>query len=147
VREWKDALQWCAAHLPRQRALVKLFLERIQPRKLAQALEIDGCRKIESCIKKFIMKYKKGVVAKKDLSHLEDAPRKPKPTEPVSTPGRGEPKSATPRTDSKPVTGKLSLLATGSLASSVSTAGKWDTSSRIVLVRKRVSRRPLKQSP
>jgi hypothetical protein len=103
VREWKDALQWCAAHLPRQRALVKLFLERIYPRKLASALEIDGCRKIQVCIKKFILKYKKGVTAKKDLSHLEDAPRKPKPTEPIPTPGWGEPKSATPRTESRPV--------------------------------------------
>jgi hypothetical protein len=99
VREWKDALQWCAAHLPRQRALVKLFLERIYPRKLASALEIDGCRKIQICIKKFIMKYKKGVTAKKDLSHLEDAPLKPRPTEPIFTPG---PKSVTPRTESRP---------------------------------------------
>ena len=102
VREWKDALQWCAAHLPRQRSLVKLFLEKIYPRKLASALEIDGCRKIKDCMAKFIMKYRKGVAAKKDLFHLEDAPRKPKaePATPIHP--RAEPR-ATPKVEGKPV--------------------------------------------
>ncbi len=42
-------------------------------------------------------------MAKKDLSHLEDAPRKPRPPEPSPTPARGEAKAVTPRPEWRPV--------------------------------------------
>ena len=114
VRDWRESLQWCSAHLPRQRTLVKLFLERIYPRRLASALEIDGCRKIKDCMKKFIMKYKKGVTAKKDLAHLEDAPRKPKPIEASPAPTRAEAKPATPRLEWRPAPRETSVTKTPS---------------------------------
>jgi len=39
VRDWKDSLRWCRAHVPRSKVLVKNFLSNVHPRKLATALE------------------------------------------------------------------------------------------------------------
>ena len=74
VREWKDALRWCKNFLPPGKALVKLFLRNVVPKKLAYSLEDLGLKKIETLMVKFVAEYQRCVKAKKILTGMEASP-------------------------------------------------------------------------
>lgn len=71
VREWKDALRWCKNFLPPGKAMVKIFLRNVVPRKLAQTLEDLGLKKIETVMIQFVAEYQRCVKAKKVLTGME----------------------------------------------------------------------------
>ena len=77
VREWKEALRWCKNFLPPGKALVKLFLRRVVPKKLANALTDLGLKKIDAMMVQFVAEYQRCVKAKKVLTGMDTAPSVP----------------------------------------------------------------------
>jgi hypothetical protein len=77
VREWKEALRWCKNFLPPGKALVKLFLRRVVPKKLALTLGDLGLKKIDTMMVQFVAEYQRCVKAKKVLTGMDSAPSVP----------------------------------------------------------------------
>lgn len=71
VRDWKNALSWGRMWRPKDKALIKLFLAGVYPKKLAYTLEDHGFERIETLMKTFLLEYRKGVAAFKTLSSLD----------------------------------------------------------------------------
>jgi hypothetical protein len=86
IRDWKDALRWCANHLPPQKVLKTIFLDSILPRALSRAIKNTGVKTVEKAMDMFFSEYRKAFNAKKHLTGVEDAPRvDPRPTAAIAT--------------------------------------------------------------
>ena len=98
MRQWAEGVRWCAAFLPREKSLVKIFLANIYPRKLAATMENQEIKKIQRCLDTFLRTYKIGVAAKRTLSTLEDLQPRAEEVKPTGKPWtpRAQPAVAQP---------------------------------------------------
>lgn len=71
VREWKDTLRWCKNFLPPGKVMVRTFLRKVVPKKLAQTLVDLGLKKIETVMIQFVAEYQRCVKAKNVLTGME----------------------------------------------------------------------------
>jgi hypothetical protein len=68
TRAWKVTEEWCELHLPNERALVKLFIKGIYPKRLAEAVELERCKTLKQVKMHFINHWKVNCTAKKRLT-------------------------------------------------------------------------------